>query len=59
MFVDDENPAFTAEIDGRTYYFCSEACMLTFIQPEKERKALKRLVYFRVSLGALLIALMF
>ena len=59
MFVDEENPAFTAEIDGRTYYFCSEACMLTFIQPEKERKALKRLVYFSVSLGALLMALMF
>jgi Cu+-exporting ATPase len=59
MFVDDENPAFTAEIDGRTYYFCSEACMLTFIQPEKERKALTRLVYFSVSLGALLMALMF
>jgi Cu+-exporting ATPase len=59
MFVDEEHPAFTAEIDGRTYYFCSEACMLTFIQPEKERKALKRLVYFSVSLGALLMALMF
>lgn len=59
MFVDEENPAFTAEIDGRTYYFCSEACMLTFIQPEKERKALTRLVYFSVSLGALLMALMF
>jgi Cu+-exporting ATPase len=59
MFVDEENPAFTAEIDGRTYYFCSEACMLTFIQPEKERQALKRLVYFSVSLGALLMALMF
>jgi len=59
MFVDEENPAFTAEIDGRAYYFCSEACMLTFIQPEEERKALKRLVYFSVSLGALLMALMF
>lgn len=59
MFVDEENPAFTAEIDGRTYYFCSEACMLTFIQPEKERQSLTRLVYFSVSLGALLMALMF
>jgi len=59
MFVDEENPAFTAEVDGRTYYFCSEACMLTFVQPEKERQALKRLVYFSVSLGALLMALMF
>ena len=59
MFVDEENPAFTAEVDGRTYYFCSEACMLTFVQPERERQALKRLVYFSVSLGALLMALMF
>jgi len=59
MFVDEDNPAFTAEIDGRTYYFCSEACMLTFVQPEKERQALTRLVYFSVTLGALLMALMF
>ena len=59
MFVDEENPAFTTVIDGRTYYFCSEACLLTFVQPEKERQALKRLVYFSVSLGALLMALMF
>ena len=59
MFVDEENPAFTAVMDGRAYYFCSEACMLTFVQPEKERQALKRLVYFSVSLGALLMALMF
>jgi Cu+-exporting ATPase len=59
MFVDEEHPAFTAEVDGRTYYFCSEACMLTFVQPERERQALKRLVYFSVSLGAVLMALMF
>jgi Cu+-exporting ATPase len=59
MFVDEEHAAFTAEVDGRTYYFCSEACMLTFIQPEREREALKRLVYFSISLGAILMALMF
>jgi Cu+-exporting ATPase len=59
MYVDEENPAFTAEIDGRTYYFCSEACMLTFIQPEKELQALKRLAVFSISLGAVLMALMF
>jgi len=59
MFVDEDHPAFTAEVDGRTYYFCSEACMLTFVQPEKERQSLKRLVYFSVSLGAILMALMF
>ncbi len=59
MYVDEEHAAFTAEVDGRTYYFCSEACMLTFVQPERERQALKRLVYFSVSLGAVLMALMF
>ncbi|UCD46053.1 MAG: heavy metal translocating P-type ATPase [Candidatus Bathyarchaeota archaeon] len=59
MFVDEEHPAFTAEVDGRTYYFCSEACMLTFVQPERERQALKRLVYFSVSIGATVMALMF
>jgi len=59
MFVDEEHPAFTAEVDGRTYYFCSEACMLTFVQPEVERRTLKRLVYFSLSLGAVLMALMF
>jgi Cu+-exporting ATPase len=59
MFVDEDNAAFTTEIDGRTYYFCSEACMLTFIQPEIERKNLKRLVFFSVSLGVTLMVLMF
>jgi Cu+-exporting ATPase len=59
MYVDDKHAAFTAEVDSRTYYFCSEACMLTFVQPERERQALKRLVYFSVSLGAVLMALMF
>jgi Cu+-exporting ATPase len=59
MFVDEEHPAFTAEVDGRTYYFCSEACMLTFVQPEKERQNLKRLVYFSLTLGVATMALMF
>ena len=59
MFVDEEHAAFTAEVDGRTYYFCSEACMLTFIQPETERKNLRRLVGFSLALGAATMALMF
>ena len=59
MYVNEEHPAFTAEVDGRTYYFCSEACMLTFIQPEKERQNLKRLVYFSLTLGLATMALMF
>jgi len=59
MYVDEEHAAFTAEVDGRTYYFCSEACMLTFIQPERERQKLKRLVGFSLALGAATMALMF
>ncbi len=59
MFVDEDHAAFTAEVDGRTYYFCSEACMLTFVQPEKERQNLKRLVYFSLTLGVATMALMF
>jgi YHS domain-containing protein len=59
MFVDEEHAAFTAEVDGKTYYFCSEACMLTFVQPEKERQNLKRLVYFSLILGLTTMGLMF
>ncbi len=59
MYVDEEHPAFTAEVDGKTYYFCSEACMLTFIQPEIERRNLKRLAALSIILGAVTMTLMF
>ncbi|MEO0117413.1 MAG: HAD-IC family P-type ATPase, partial [candidate division WOR-3 bacterium] len=29
------------EIGGRTYYFCSENCLRTFLSPEKEMKAMR------------------
>ncbi len=59
MYVDEEHAAFTADVDGKTYYFCSESCMLTFIQPEIERRNLKRLVAFSIILGSATMALMF
>jgi Cu+-exporting ATPase len=59
MYVDEGHAAFTAEVEGKTYYFCSEACMRTFIQPEVERRNLQRLVAFSVILGAATMALMF
>jgi Cu+-exporting ATPase len=59
MHVDEEHAAFTAEVDGKTYYFCSESCMLTFVQPEQERTALKRIVTFSLSLGLFTMAIMF
>ena len=40
MYVDEGYAAFTAEVDGKTYY-CSEQCMLTFVQPKVERRNLK------------------
>jgi Cu+-exporting ATPase len=59
MHVDEEHSAFTAEVDGKTYHFCSESCMLTFVQPEEERSALKRMVAFSLGLGLLTMAIMF
>ena len=59
MYVDEERAAFTSEVNGKTYYFCSEACMLTFVQPDIERRNLKRLAAFSIILGAATMALMF
>ena len=33
MYVDEEKAIFKAEVRGRTYYFCSESCMRTFLKP--------------------------
>ena len=59
MHVDETLAAFTAEVEGKAYYFCSDACMLTFVQPEKERVLLKRMVVFSLGFGLLTMAIMF
>lgn len=59
MYVDEEHAAFKAEQGGKTYYFCSEGCMLTFQQPDVELKKLRNLAVFSLSLGAILMILMF
>lgn len=59
MYVDEEHAAWTAEVDGKIYYFCSEQCMLTFVQPELERRNLKRLVILSITLGFATMALSF
>ncbi|KON30786.1 metal ABC transporter ATPase [miscellaneous Crenarchaeota group-15 archaeon DG-45] len=59
MYVDEKHAAWTAEVDGRTYYFCSEQCMLTFVQPEMERRNLKRLVALSLALGLATMGLSF
>lgn len=56
MTVDESTP-FKAEVGGRMYYFCAQACLQTFLNPEKELKSLKRRVTLVMS-GVLVIALL-
>jgi Cu+-exporting ATPase len=51
MFVDENNPPFKKEIQAKTYYFCSEACLRTFEAPEVELRKLKVLVAFSLALS--------
>ncbi len=59
MYVDEEHAAFKVEQGGKTYYFCSEGCMLTFQHPDVELKKLRNLAIFSLGLGAILMILMF
>lgn len=59
MHVDEAHAAFKVEQGGKTYYFCSEGCMLTFQQPDRELKKLKNLSIFSLILGALTFIVMF
>jgi Cu+-exporting ATPase len=56
MTVDTSTP-FKKEVGGRIYYFCSENCLRTFENPERELKSMKRRVAVAVS-GVLLIGLL-
>ncbi len=51
MYVDETTSDLKAIVRGRTYYFCAESCLETFVAPEKEFKKLKILVAFSFSLG--------
>ncbi len=55
MSVDVDTP-FKKEVGGRTY-FCSEQCLRTFENPERELKSMKRRVTIALS-GVLLIGLL-
>ncbi|MFZ3166910.1 MAG: YHS domain-containing protein [Candidatus Methanoperedens sp.] len=54
MYV-DEKTSLKKVIGSRTYYFCSESCLKTFEDPEKELKSMKRRVTIAPS-GVLLLA---
>lgn len=53
MYVDEKKAALKAEVRGKTYYFCSESCLRTFLKPEVELRNLKYLVAFSLTLGIL------
>src|SRR3990172_3155345 len=54
MYI-DEKTSLKKVIGSRTYYFCSESCLKTFEDPEKELKSMKRRVTIALS-GVLLLA---
>jgi len=51
MYVDEATSQLKAIVRGRTYYFCSQTCMDTFLEPEKEFRKLEILVAFSFALG--------
>ncbi len=55
--VVDEEKALSAEVAGRTYYFCAESCLKTFTAPEEELKAMKKRVYIALS-GVVVLAIL-
>lgn len=56
MVVDKEK-SLKAEMGGRTYYFCSDGCVKTFLAPEAELKAMKKRVTIALT-GVLALAIL-
>ena len=53
----DEKTALSAGIGSRQFYFCSNNCLSTFTNPEKELSKMKKRMYVAVS-GALALAIL-
>ncbi|MEE9600319.1 MAG: heavy metal translocating P-type ATPase, partial [Thermoplasmata archaeon] len=51
MYVDEAKVTLKATVRGREYYFCSETCLETFLEPDKEMRSLKLLLIFSLSLS--------
>ena len=56
MYCDEER-SLKAVVGGKTYYFCSEECMRTFLAPEAELKRMRRRVSLALS-GVLALAIL-
>jgi Cu+-exporting ATPase len=51
MFVEESENALHATVRGTTYYFCSESCLRTFMEPERQLRVLKRNITLAVVLS--------
>ena len=56
MYVDESSAEFKVSKGGVLYYFCSQSCMLQFLEPEIELRRLKRMVTFALAAGAFIAA---
>ena len=57
MYVDETPKSLHATVDGRTYYFCAESCMQTFLAPALELRSLKRNIFLSLALGVPILVL--
>ncbi|MDG7006787.1 MAG: heavy metal translocating P-type ATPase [Nitrososphaerota archaeon] len=57
MYVEESPGALHATVNGRTYYFCAESCLQTFIAPALELRSLKRNIMLSVGLGVPILVL--
>src|SRR3972149_1063004 len=55
--VVEKDRSLKTEMHGRTYYFCSDSCLHTFVSPEQELKNLKRRVSVAIT-GVVLLAIL-
>ena len=51
MFVEESPDALHVTVNGRTYYFCAESCLRTFVAPALELRSLKRNIALSLVLG--------
>ena len=51
MYVEESPDVLHATVNGRTYYFCAESCLQTFIAPALELRSLKRNIILSAGLG--------
>jgi P-type Cu+ transporter len=51
MFVEESPGALHVTVNGRTYYFCAESCLQTFVAPALELRSLKRNIVLSLVLG--------